>query len=251
MKQDKKKLPHKLLLMGALVVAVVLCFGIGMAIGMDLWQQPDETVPTQPTQAPVIAQAQLDRNPSFDLGQGLILRRTGSYSGKFWEDGSDETVSQVQAILVENTAGRMLQYAVIKLQYQDHTAVFEVSCLPAGAKVLVQEKNRAAYDPKSAESATASQVVFLASEPNWQKDFAMQGLSGALNLKNMTGTDIPGDIYIYYKNAAGDMYYGGIAYRIRLEGGMKAEQIRQILAAHFDPAGSKVVMIQYAAADDL
>ena len=47
------------------------------------------------------------------------------------------------------------------------------------------------------------------------------------------------------------MYYGGIVYRIRLEGGMKADEIRQIMADHFDPAGTKVVLIQYAAADDM
>lgn len=251
MEKKKKKTGKKALLLicGMLLLLVLFFFG-GMLIGMVDWGG-NATQPETPTNAEPIVQVQLDGNPAMDLGEGLILRRTGSYSGAFMEDGSGDAVSNIQAILVENTSGKMLQYGVVTLVYGDHRAVFEISCLPAGAKVLVQEKNRTPYDPAAAKSAAASQAVFITEQPNWEIDFAMQGLEGALNIKNMTGKDIRSDIYIYYRNAAGDMYYGGIVYRIRLEGGMKAEEIRQIMADHFDPAGTKVVLIQYAATDDV
>lgn len=248
-KQSKQKKAWIWLI--ALPLFVVLFFVGGVLIGLSGGGGGSVSIPTTPTQAPVIAQVQLDKNPSMDLGDGLILRRTGSYSGEFMEDGSHDAVTNVQAILVENTSGKMLQYAVITLVYEDHKAVFEISCLPAGAKVLVQEKNRTAYASAAPKSASSSQAIFITEPLRWTSEFAMQGLSGALNIKNISGKDIKSDIYIYYRNAAGDMYYGGIVYRIRLEGGMKADEIRQIMADHFDPAGTKVVLIQYAAADDM
>jgi hypothetical protein len=246
MKKEKQNGRKKLWIwLLALPVFVVLFFVVGLLIGLS-GGGGTVTVPTKPTNAPVIAQVQLDKNPTMDLGSGLILRRTGSYSGEFMEDGSHDAVTNVQAILVENTSGKMLQYGAVTLVYEDHKAVFEISCLPAGAKVLVQEKNRAAYVSSAPKSASAAQTVFVTEEWGWEREFAMQGLEGALNIKNMTGKDINSDIYIYYRNAAGDVYYGGIVYRIRLEGGMKADEIRQIMADHFDPAGTKVVLIQYA-----
>jgi hypothetical protein len=39
------------------------------------------------------------------------------------------------------------------------------------------------------------------------------------------------------------MYYGGITYRIRIEGGLKAGEIRQGTAAHFNPDNSTVVFV--------
>ena len=71
----------------------------------------------------------------------------------------------------------------------------------------------------------------------------LQILDGAVNVTNISGKDIAGDIVIYYKNSAADLYYGGITYRVRIEGGLKAGEIRQIMASHFSDTGSKIMFV--------
>ena len=73
----------------------------------------------------------------------------------------------------------------------------------------------------------------------------LQGLDGALNITNISGEDITGDIVIYYKNSSSDMYYGGITYRVRLEGGLKDGEIRQIMSDHYSTSGSEVLFVTY------
>ena len=55
--------------------------------------------------------------------------------------------------------------------------------------------------------------------------------------------DISGDIYIYYKFAATDIFYGGITFRVRVEGGLKAGELRQIPAGHFKPGECRIVQV--------
>ena len=69
------------------------------------------------------------------------------------------------------------------------------------------------------------------------------GLEGALNIENISEEDIPGNIVIYYKNVAGDVFYGGITYRVTIEGGLKADEIRQVMSAHFNADNSEIVMV--------
>jgi hypothetical protein len=48
---------------------------------------------------------------------------------------------------------------------------------------------------------------------------------------------------IYYKNSASDLYYGGITYRIRIEGGLAAGEIRQAMGNHLSESGSAVMFV--------
>ena len=71
----------------------------------------------------------------------------------------------------------------------------------------------------------------------------IQGYQGAINVTNISGQDITGDIIIYYKNSSADMYYGGITYRARIEGGLKAGELRQIVPEHFNADASTILFI--------
>ena len=71
----------------------------------------------------------------------------------------------------------------------------------------------------------------------------IQTLDGALNITNVSGADIQQDIVLCYKGWQNGMYYGGIAYRIKLEGGLKAGELRQVMANHFMEPGSKMVFV--------
>ena len=59
----------------------------------------------------------------------------------------------------------------------------------------------------------------------------------------VSGADIPGDIYVYYKNSASDLLYGGITYRVAVKGGLAAGKSTQVIAGHYVSGGSRIVSV--------
>ena len=73
--------------------------------------------------------------------------------------------------------------------------------------------------------------------------FAITGADGMMNVKNISGSDITGDIYVYYKYKTQDLFYGGITFRVTLEGGLKSGETRQLMTSHYNPSNCQVVMV--------
>ena len=159
------------------------------------------------------------------------------------EDGTDEVVSGILMIIVKNTGEKAVQYAEITLP--DSGAFFTLSTLPAGESVVLLEQTRMAYTGNEDVTQAAASNMAVFSEPLslCEDKLQLQILDGALNVINISGQDIEGDVVIYYKNAASDLYYGGITYRVRIEGGLKADEVKQIMADHFSASGSKVMFV--------
>lgn len=185
------------------------------------------------------------RDDLFVLPEGLVISDVGSYTGAYMEDGSDEVVSGVLMIVVTNEADHPLQYAKVTMQAGEETAVFSLSTLPVGASAVVLEASRLGYD-RSVEYAGAAveQAAWFDGPLGLCEDrLQLQQLDGALNVTNISGDDLEGDIIIYYKNSSEDMFYGGITYRIRLSGGLPAGAARQVMADHFSEGGSTIVFV--------
>lgn len=187
--------------------------------------------------------AQIQFSLPYDLGNGLMLTGISNYAGLYLEDGSDEPVSGILMISLENTSGRDLQLARVELIYQGQTASFQITNLPAGRKLVALEQSRMAYTQEMPVAAMADSLAFVEDFGMCEGQIQVGGLDGALNIQNISGEDIPGNIVIYYKNVAGELFYGGITYRITIEGGLKAEEIRQIMSAHFHADSSEIVMV--------
>lgn len=227
----------------------ILCCGavllVALVVGLTHCQNETPEDPTDPpATAPTVAHSQIDPDTSIDLGSNLVITGTGSYAGMFMENGSNEIVSGVQMISLRNNSAAALQYAVITLEYADgESAVFEVSNIPAGGRAVVLEASAAAYRAEKAVKTRVENVVFMDKMPLQEDKIKIQGLDGAMNVTNISGEDITSDIYIYYKYAAGDVLYGGITFRAKIEGGLKKDEVRQLSSDHFDAKGSKVVMI--------
>ena len=93
-------------------------------------------------------------------------------------------------------------------------------------------------------TAIAKSVVLFEQPLSLHSDqLKIQVLNGAINVTNISGKDITGDFVIYYKNASSDLLYGGITYRITVNGGIKAGEIKQITASHLSTAGSRIMWI--------
>lgn len=233
-----------------LVVLVVLLFEISFGLSMregtakplpQETTEPTETIqPTQPTQTDGPTE-----EVSLNLDHGLTITEVGSYTGIYMEDGSDEIVSGILMIQVTNNGEEDIEYAEIRMTYGDGTAYFKLSTLPAGKTAVLLELNRMEYTADAGYTAAVIEnvAVFQQELSVCEDKIQLQVLDGAVNVKNISGEDIDGDIIVYYKNFASDIYYGGITYMIRIQGGLKADEIRQSPAAHISPSGSSVMFV--------
>ena len=152
-----------------------------------------------------------------DIGNDLEIVSTGRYAGLFVEDGSDETVSDVFCIRVKNTGEQDVQYAHITLSRSGESYEFDISTLPAGQTVQALELSRQPLPDKPEELTAAVSLYAVFSEPlSMQEDlFDITTEQNTITVTNR-GDSAVSQVYVYYKNASGDLLLGGITYRVGL-----------------------------------
>ena len=163
-----------------------------------------------------------------DIGDGLQLVSTGRYAGLFVEDGSDKTVSDVFCIRVKNTGSSDVQYAHITLARGDERYEFDISTLPAGQTLQALELS-AQTMPEKPEELTATVTTS----------------DNTITVTNNSGSDAA-QVYVYYKNASGDMLLGGITYRAGVKN-LAAGESQSCYTSHFVQGTSKLLFVTYAA----
>ena len=180
----------------------------------------------------------------MELSDGLVIHYISSYAGSYMEDGTNEPVADVMMIILENTSEQDLQLARISIEYEGFTAEFEVTNLPAGEKVVALEKNRHPEASGDYLSIQTKNVLFFPEPMGLEEErIEIKGRNGTLEVTNISGEDIPGDIYIYYKNSAADLLYGGITYRVPVRGGLKAGESTTVIAGHYTPDNSRLLLV--------
>ena len=186
----------------------------------------------------------LNSSKELHLGSDLYITDMGSYTGIYMEDGVDDFVSDIQMIVVKNKSQKDLQLAQINVIYEETTAVFEVTNLPAGQSVVLLDKNRLAFTDKAHKALDVSNMAFFSDSMGLRQDqVRITEDSGNLTVENLTDTVI-NEVLVYYKNSASDIYYGGITYRTRLTGGLNPGESKTLMAAHFHPGASTVVDVR-------
>lgn len=180
------------------------------------------------------------------LGEGIELQALSGYQGPYVEDGTDDIVSDVLAITVRNDGDKTVQYAHIILTQGETAYEFDVTTLPVGASAQLLELTRQPM-PDSTDGMTA-QVTACAvfdTEPTMCEDvFQIETQDTAITITNNSGSDITGQIYVYYKIAYGDLYMGGITYRVGTAG-LKAGESTTCYAGHFSTDYSKLMFVTY------
>lgn len=211
----------------------------------------DETSSTEATETISSETPLPTQEQGINLGYGLQVTDMGSYTGMYMEDGTDEIVSGVMMLVVENTGEEDIQYAEITMDLADQQAQFSLTTLPVGAKVVLLEKNRIQWEDSMGDGSAlpmVDNVAFFQEPISTMEDKLKIGIvDGAINVTNISGEDISGTISVYYKNAAADIYYGGITYRIQIQGGLKADEIHQVMTNHASDTGSKIMFITIGA----
>ena len=180
------------------------------------------------------------------LGEGIELQALSGYQGPYVEDGTDDIVSDVLAITVRNDGDKTVQYAHIILTQGETAYEFDVTTLPVGASAQLLELSRQPM-PDNTDGMTA-QVTACAvfdTEPTMCEDvFQIEMQDTAITITNNSGSDITGQIYVYYKIAYGDLYMGGITYRVGTAG-LKAGESTTCYAGHFSTDYSKLMFVTY------
>lgn len=256
----KKKKSNKGLVAALVIVLLLLAALVAMMLmglsGGETSPAETEAAPTEnhtpemsetvQTEASVPTQLQ-----NVDLGCGIHVTDMGSYTGMYMEDGTDEIVSGVLMLVVENTGEEDIQYAEITMDFGDQQAEFTLTTLPVGARVVLLEKNRMQWVDSMDDGAVlpmADNVAYFQESISTMEEKLQIGIvDGAINVTNISGEDIPGTISVYYKNAAADIYYGGITYRIQIQGGLKTGEIRQVMTNHASDTGSRIMFVTIGA----
>lgn len=208
--------------------------------------QPSQstTLPPETTEPVGTTQPTETVDDTLWLDGDLAVTYIGKYAGIFMEDGTDEVVSNVMMMIVRNDGAEDLQLARISLHYDDYTAQFEVTNLPAGESVVLLEKNRHAFESAEYLRAEVANIVHFSEPMTMMEDkFEITGGDGYVDVKNISGEDISGDVFVYYKNSATDLLYGGITYRARLSGGIKAGETMRIMTGHYHEGASRLLMV--------
>lgn len=171
----------------------------------------------------------------------MVAQLIACYEGPFREDGSDEEVAGVAALLVENTGGTMISEGAVILDWGAERLVFELYALPAGGKVLVLEKDQKSY---SGQQLTGCYGWERREYPeNMGQVSVTDAGEGCMLVTNHTDGRVAA-IRIRYKSyyAEADMYIGGICYETVVEDLDPGEQ-RMISPYHYLCGSSRVVCV--------
>lgn len=168
------------------------------------------------------------------------------YAGLFVEDGSDKTVSDVFCIRVKNTGSSDVQYAHITLSRGSESYEFDISTLPAGETLQALEVSGQTMPEKPAELTAAVTSYAPFTEPlSMHEDlFTVTTSESSITVTNNSGSDAA-QVYVYYKNASGDLLLGGITYRAGLTN-LAAGESRSCYTSHYSEGSSKLLFVTYA-----
>lgn len=187
-----------------------------------------------------------DEDEYFTFAEGISISSIYKYAGMFMEDGTNEVVQDVMMLIVRNDTAQDLQLARFEVDYSDYTAQFEVTNLPAGQSVVALEQNRRAYSDDSYQDVKIKDVVFFAEPMSLcENQVKLTGGEGYIDVENIS-EDTLGLVYIYYKNSAKDILYGGITYRVKLDTGLEPGEITRVTTGHYSPENSTILLVQIA-----
>ena len=176
----------------------------------------------------------------------LIIEKVGSYTGNYLEDGSDEPIEKVAAIIISNTSDKMLQVGDITFKVSDkENATFRVTNLLPHTSALVLESNKRKYSDKDDYSYGTVVNAYLDAPDLLEDKFEVIKENGNLKLKNKTDKTYK-KVYVYYKYVqSGGAFMGGITYRVPFEN-IEGKKTVTSVANHFSANTSVIVDVQIA-----
>ena len=218
---------------GIVVGCVVWLSAVTMIVGFRMKPQDTAVITVMQPEGLVL--------PCAVQGVEMEAKAIAWYEGPFREDGSDEEVAGVSALIVTNTGDTMIGKGAVIMEFDDKRMVFEVFGLPAGETAMVLEKDQCAY---YAGEFTACYGWESREYPEDMGHVTVYDAGGAeMLLTNRTNGRIP-IVRVRYKtyDSDSDMYIGGICYEAEVKNLQPGEQ-RIITPYHFLCGSSKVISV--------
>lgn len=200
-------------------LAAVLCLFLS-GCGGDPSSNPEgTTAPTEVSSPPATS-------------ADLYCLEVSTYSGPFVEDGSEEEVENVAAIIVENRSEQFLDRAMITYVFGDKVAQFELTGLPSGARAVVLEKNRLTLTGKEEYTLINCDSSFKSDAVTQSGSLKAYSSGNVLKLEN-TSKETYRNTCVYYKKVNSDgMFLGGITYMLSFDT-MNPGDVKEKASAHF------------------
>ena len=177
--------------------------------------------------------------PEYDL----VIEKMAPYSGMFVEDGSNANTENVAMLMVENKGQFPVEYTQICVNYGQEKLLFDISALPVGEKLVVQEKTGKPIPDAKATAATAMVVQRADMEMAEGKVQVTDNGDNTLTIKNLTDETIPA-VRVFYKHymEEEDIFVGGIAFTVRVAR-LGAGASMTIQPSHYTSQTSRLVMV--------
>lgn len=203
---------------------------------------PEEVAPVQPE--PELHEPEIRSLSAvpYSLGEDVTLTEILSVTGEYPEDGESEMRENALCVRIHNGSDRTLEYLTAGVSCSGKDYTFAVSTLPPGETVLAWDKSGQSA-PQEAEDirVTPGYRVFFREEPSLPDTLHVGVENGSLTVTNVSDRDISGEFFVYYKNRRNGEYLGGITYRVRISGGLKAGETYSAYAANAAKARTKVL----------
>lgn len=169
----------------------------------------------------------------------------GRYTGQYVEDGRDELVESVAAVLVTNKSSEYLEYATLTFDVDGSAANFIVTGLPAGASAWVMDANKleigsgASFTYQNCSSQFRTDVDASSDEVELKADGNM------LTATNKTDQTM-NHVVVYYRVMHTDgNYLGGITYTVNFDT-LGPGESKEVLAGHYSAADSEIVRVSWS-----
>lgn len=176
-------------------------------------------------------------------GYGLVIEKMAPYNGMFVEDGSNVTVENVAMLLVHNNGDFPVEYAQLRVACGQEELLFNISALPVGASLVVQEASGKSISQGAATSVNALVVQRAALEMSKDQVRVTDNGDNTLTIQNLTDKTIPTVrlFYKYYMNGEA-LFVGGIAFTVRISQ-LGAGASVTVQPSHYTSQTSRVVMV--------
>jgi len=195
---------------------------------------PDEESPTEPAGISL---------PYPIADYDLVIEKLAPYQGMYVEDGGNAQDVEAAMLMVHNKSSFPVEYAQLSVRCGEEILTFDISAMPADARVVVQEKNGKKMPDGQLESIDA--IVAQQTELDMSESQARVTDNGnnTLTIQNLTGKMIPSVrvFYKYYMEEEG-IYVGGIAFTVRITR-LGAGASVTIQPSHYTSKTSRVVMV--------
>lgn len=179
---------------------------------------------------------------------GMVIESIGSYIGPYIEDGSDEEVEDVAAMVITNTGDQMIQYSSLSFSAKKGNSVnFLITNLPAKTSIIVFDTKRTAF--KGTEILTFEGDMTAYTDRNMhESEVTVSAQDNLISLTNNTDKQID-TAYVYYKLYLDcGVFYGGITYRTKIEDIKPGSTVTQG-ASHYFTKSSEVLSVDFAYAE--